>query len=218
MVSGIVILGIGILAVSFLINRSFEEMFPKEVSAGIVAHRGGGIEGPKNTVAGLNTAWEAGAYGSEIDIQRTKDGHYVVNHDGTFQRTAGDGRTPEEMTLEEVRTLSVDGEPVATFEEMLEAAHGKLILFTELKGDTAALNCDYLGLEEESATADAISAIHAQGKKALVWTTNEEKSQKHFLCSEVDGVITDNVRQAAGIVEELEKRTDLERIIDWLFT
>ena len=51
MVSGIVILGIGILAVSFLINRSFEEMFPKEVSAGIVAHRGGGIEGPKNTVA-----------------------------------------------------------------------------------------------------------------------------------------------------------------------
>ena len=36
MVSGIVILGIGILAVSFLINRSFEEMFPKEVRAGIV--------------------------------------------------------------------------------------------------------------------------------------------------------------------------------------
>ena len=42
-------------------------------------------------------------------------------------------------------------------------------------GNTAALNCDYIGLEEESATTDAINAIHKEGKKVLVWTANEER-------------------------------------------
>ena len=41
------------------------------------------------------------------------------------------------MTLEEVRQLRVDGEPVPTLEEMLEAARGRLTLYVELKGATA---------------------------------------------------------------------------------
>ncbi len=57
-------------------------MFPEETDVKIIAHRGGGNEGNENTQSGLNAAWKAGAYGSEIDIQRTKDGYYVVNHDG----------------------------------------------------------------------------------------------------------------------------------------
>ena len=81
-------------------------------------------------------------------------------------------------------------------------------------GDTAKLNCDYLALEEESATADAISAVHKQGKKVLVWTANEEKSQRHFLCSMADGIITDNITQAARLLGELKERSDLQRMID----
>lgn len=267
--SGILAGAVCLAGLAVIMNLYFDEIFPLEVSAGIVAHRGGGVEGPENTVAGLTAAYELGAWGSEIDIQRTKDGHYVVNHDGTFKRTTGDGRTPEEMTLEEVKALSVEGEPVATFEEMLEAARGKLLLFTELKGNTAdrqmaddavriikeygmeeecilislkydlidyieetypeiqtgyltwasfgntaALHCDYLGLEEESATSSAISAIHEQGKKALVWTANERESQRHFFSTDVDGVITDNVMQAGEVIEELENRTDFDRIVD----
>ena len=85
-------------------------------------------------------------------------------------------------------------------------------------GNTAALNCDYIGLEEESATADAIDAIHREGKKALVWTANEKRSQRHFLCSEVDGLITDNVSQAVGLAAELEQRSDLDRMVDKIKT
>ena len=269
--SGAAALCIGIIVAAVFMNLHFEELFPAETKAGIIAHRAGGNEGPENTVAGLMIATELGAYGSEIDIQRTADGAYIVNHDGTFKRTTGDDRTPEKMTLQEVRELSVDGEPVATFEEMLEASRGKLLLFTELKGNTAdhqmaddavriireygmeqecvlislkydlidyiettypdiltgylawasfgntaALHCDFIGLEEESATGTAIRAIHEQGKKALVWTANDRESQKHFLCSDVDGIITDNVKQANEVIEELEGRTDFERIVDAL--
>ena len=252
---------------------NFDRFFPLDTDVKVIAHRAGGNEGRENTLSGLEAAWAAGAYGSEIDIQRTKDGFYVLNHDGTFKRVAGDSRKPEEMTLREVKKLSVDGEPVPTFEEMLISSRGRMVLFTELKGstadrkmaddavklvkqyqmedetvmislkyglidyietnypeiqtgfltfasfgETAALNCDYIGLEEESATTDAINAIHKEGKKALVWTANEEGSQKHFLCSDIDGLITDNVSQAIGLVTELEQRSDLDRMVDKIKT
>ena len=251
----------------------FDQFFPLETNVKVIAHRAGGNEGRENTLSGLEAAWTAGAYGSEIDIQRTKDGYYVLNHDGTFKRVAGDSRKPEEMTLREVKRLSVDGEPVPTFEEMLIASRGRMVLFTELKGKTAdkkmaddavslvrqykmedevvlislkydvidyietnypdiqtgfltfasfgktaELNCDYIGLEEESATTDAIDNIHKEGKKVLVWTANEKGSQKHFLCTEADGIITDNVSQAIGLATELEQRTDLDRMVDKIKT
>lgn len=81
-------------------------------------------------------------------------------------------------------------------------------------GETAQLNCDYIGLEEESATADAISAIHKEGKKALVWTVNEKGVQKHFLCTKADGIITDHVKQATELSSKLDQRSDLDRMVD----
>ena len=261
-----------VIAVAVMYVR-FDQLFPLETDVKIIAHRAGGNEGRENTLSGLETAWAAGAYGSEIDIQRTKDGFYIINHDGTFKRVAGDSRKPEQMTLREVKKLKIDGEPVPTFEEMLISSKGRIVLFTELKGktadkqmaddavslvrqyqmedecvlislkydvinyietnypeietgfltfaslgNTAGLNCDYIGLEEESATADAIDAIHNEGKKALVWTANERGSQKHFLCTKIDGIITDNVTQALSLVTELKRRSDLDRMIDKIKT
>jgi glycerophosphoryl diester phosphodiesterase len=264
-----IVVAVAVIAVVFIINANFDRLFPPDTNVKIIAHRSGGNEGKENTLSGLERAWKAGAYGSEIDIQRTRDGHYILNHDGTFKRVAGVKRKPEEMTLREVKKLSINGEPVPTFEEMLKAGKGRMVLFTELKGKsadrrmardavrlvkkyhmekecvlislkydlidyiesrypeiqtgfltfasfgkTAALNCDYIGLEEESATRDTIHSIHREGKKALVWTANEKGSQKHFLCTNVDGIITDNVTQAKKITSGFKKRSDLDRMVD----
>ena len=116
---------------------SFNEVFHASVDTEIIAHRAGGVEAPENTVKGIEVAYELGATGSEIDIQRTSDGYYVVNHDPDFERVAGVSKTSTEMTLAEVKELRVDGEPVPTLEEMLEASRDKVTLFVELKGDTA---------------------------------------------------------------------------------
>ena len=123
--------------VSILTVVYFDEAFPADIKPQIVAHRAGGSEAPENTVKGLEVASSLKAAGGEIDIQRTADGRYVVNHDNTFARVAGDSRASYEMTLEQIKQLRVDGEPVATLEEMLEASRGKLTLFVELKGETA---------------------------------------------------------------------------------
>ena len=264
---------IALIAAVIAIDFHFDRLFPPDTNVKIIAHRAGGNEGNENTLSGLETAWYKGAYGSEIDIQRTKDGYYILNHDSTFKRVAGNDKKPEEMTLWEVKGLSVGGEPIPTFEEMLLASKGRIVLFTELKGDTAdrrmaddavkiikqynmedecvlislkydvidyiettypeigtgfltfasfgntaELNCDYIGLEEESATADTIKAIHDEGKKVLVWTVNDEESQRHFMCTKADGMITDNVSQAADLITELEKRSDLDRMVDKIKT
>ena len=115
----------------------YNELFPGKVTTGFVAHRAGGFEAPENTAAGLDVAYKMGASGGEIDIQRTSDGSYIVLHDNTFSRVAGVDKKPSEMTLEEVKQLRVDGEPVPTLEDMLDASHGRLTLYVELKGETA---------------------------------------------------------------------------------
>lgn len=128
-----------LLCIGFSIagTMNFNEIFHTDITAGIIAHRAGGVEAPENTVKGIEVAYELGAKGAEIDIQRTSNGYYVVNHDADFERVAGVSKTPNEMTLNEVKELRVDGEPVPTLEEMLDASRNKVILFVELKGETA---------------------------------------------------------------------------------
>ena len=262
------------VALSSLSAQNFDILFPAEITTRIIAHRAGGNEGTENTVSGLNAAVDLGAFGSEIDIQRTSDGYYIVNHDSTFSRTTGKKRAPSNMTLSEIKKLRVQNsdDPVATLEEMLEASKDRIVLFIELKGatadrqmcddavkiirdmdmteqavlislkydlidyiesvypeiqtgyltflsygDTMRLSCDYLGLEEESATSSAINAVHNQGKKVMVWTPNTTSAQEHFLISAADAIITDNIRQANERIETLEKRNDLERILSKFF-
>ena len=263
----VAVLLIGILTA--FVAFGIDSYFPAKVSTGFIAHRAGGFEAPENTVAGIDAAHEYGAWGAEIDIQRTKDGYYVVNHDADFARTAGLAKKPSELTLEEVKQLKVDGEPVPTYEEMLEASRDRVILFVELKGetadqqmaddavktikeynmvdqtvvislgyelidyietnypeintgylafasfgDTASYNCDYLALEEETATSSMIEEIHEAGKKILVWTVNEDDDIEDFLRSGADAIITDAVKRSSEITRELEEQPPVERVLD----
>ena len=83
-------------------------------------------------------------------------------------------------------------------------------------GDVASLHCDYLGLEEETATSSMIDSIHDRNKKVLVWTPNTVDAQRYFLNSEADAIITDNVSQAFRIIDELRYRSDIELFLDKL--
>lgn len=126
----------------------------------VIAHRAGGDLAPENTVEGVKAAIQAGAWGTEIDVQRTKDGAYILNHDGTFARVAGVKKSAQEMTLEQIRQLTVHNnlldDPIAaerltakkgelivadarvpTIEEFLDAAQGNIHVYLELKGKSA---------------------------------------------------------------------------------
>lgn len=137
MITAAVLALVGCIGISFIGAYFFDEIFHTDITTEVFAHRAGGSEAPENTVKGIEVAYSLGAKGFEIDIQRTSDGYYVVNHDADFKRVAGVSKKPNEMTLSEVKKLRVDGEPVPTLEEMLDASRGKGILLVELKGETA---------------------------------------------------------------------------------
>lgn len=260
--------------VTYVIKENFNTFFPPVKSADLIGHRGAGNEGGENTLSGISKAIDLGCYGTEIDIQRTSDGYYVLNHDNTFKRVAGDPRSPSEMTLEQIKALKLTdapGETVPTIEEVLDVSKDRIVLFIELKGSTAdqkmcddmialirqrgmiddcvlislkydlieyieqtapeintgylafitlgnvgELNCDYLGLEEEAATPAAINAAHENGRKVMVWTPNTANSQRKFLLSDADALITDNASQANDVFDQLCSRDDLERMMDSL--
>ncbi len=123
----------------------FDEIFKFNHKIEIVAHRGGGDLAAENTVESLKKAIEEKISWSEIDVQRTKDGYYIINHDSDFLRVANDKRKAQEMSLFEIKQLSVKdlfdtsrpSYKVATLEEFLDAAKGKIGLYIELKGVSA---------------------------------------------------------------------------------
>ena len=53
----------------------------------IWAHRGASRAAPENTIPAFELAIGAGADGVEFDVQLSRDGHVVVIHDETLQRT-----------------------------------------------------------------------------------------------------------------------------------
>jgi glycerophosphoryl diester phosphodiesterase len=94
---------------------------------------------PENTLRALRRAVDLGADQIEIDIQLTKDGHLVLMHDPTVDRTTdGTGRVVD-LTFAEIRRLDAgSGERVPTLEEALSLVDGKVILQIELKGPGTA--------------------------------------------------------------------------------
>ena len=122
----------------------FNKIFPEREKTAVIAHRTGGYLASENSLEGLDEAASHGCYGGETDIQRTKDRHYIINHDTDFARLTGDPRKPSEMTLEEVKKLKIrdttgNGKllSVPTLEELLDYGKGKVTLFLELKGESA---------------------------------------------------------------------------------
>ena len=70
-----------------------------------IAHQGGEIEAPSNTLFALKRARARGSEVLEIDVHATADRELVVLHDATVDRTTdGTGRV-DQMTLEQIRRL-----------------------------------------------------------------------------------------------------------------
>lgn len=70
-----------------------------------IAHQGGEAEAPSNTMYAYERALRLGADMLEVDVHGTADGHLVVLHDATVDRTTDGEGAVYDMTLPEVRRL-----------------------------------------------------------------------------------------------------------------
>ena len=69
------------------------------------AHQGGAREGPSSTLWAMERALDAGAHALELDVHGTADGHVVVCHDATVERTTNGHGAIADLTLGELQAL-----------------------------------------------------------------------------------------------------------------
>lgn len=71
----------------------------------VIAHQGGEMLAPSNTMSAFQGAVDMGVDALEFDIHITKDGHLVAIHDPAVDRTTNGTGTVDDLTLEEIQAL-----------------------------------------------------------------------------------------------------------------
>lgn len=132
LISGIVFLVLSMMN----INSLEKSVYAPDTK--IIAHRGYVAGNVENTISGLVSAANAGADLIEIDIQQTVDGEFVVFHDRTLRRLAGKNGVIANMTLSELKTLTIHqngfSDKIASLDECIEIAKAlDVALLIELK-------------------------------------------------------------------------------------
>lgn len=113
----------------------------------IIAHRGASGYAPENTMAAFRRALAMGATEVETDVAFTSDGHLLLFHDETLERTTNGTGLPEDHTLAQLLELDAGswhdpklnwdrdyaGEKLITLEQLLDAFGKALTYHIELK-------------------------------------------------------------------------------------
>lgn len=113
--------------------ENLEDSNNKEVM--VIAHRGDWRNAPENSIQAIENCIEMGVDMVEIDIRETKDGHLVLMHDETIDRTTKASGYVKDWTFDSLRTLKLlDGlgmetnHGIPTLEEALLVAKGKILI------------------------------------------------------------------------------------------
>ena len=141
----------------------------------VAMHRGDWRNFPENSKGAILSSIARGADIVELDVHRTKDGCFILNHDRTLDRTTTGKGKVRDLTLAEIKTFKMrdrDGKPtdydVLTLEEALELTRGKILV-----------NIDKF-TKHPREILDAVDAIGAL-KEVLVKSTHPvEKAKELF--------------------------------------
>ena len=200
---------------------TFDDLFPKEYTTEVIAHRGGGDLSTENTVESIRAAIEAGATASEIDVQRTADGHYVIFHDNTLKRLCNDPSTIQELTLEEIKKLRItapDGHQVriATLEEILNTAKDEINLYIELKGKSAGMQManDVYQMLVERNMVDQVRIISLNANLITQVEKTYPDVETEYLCYIAYGQLESMEVDAIGLEEELATTKRIDNLHD----
>src|SRR5262249_41894795 len=112
-----------------------------------IAHRGASSYAPENTIAAFDLAIVMGARHIELHVHASSDGHVVVIHDDTLDRTTDGSGPVTSHPLTTLQTLDAGswfrheftGERIPTLDVVLGRYKGRVHVHTEIKGQSAHL-------------------------------------------------------------------------------
>lgn len=132
-----------VLSGDFYFKEKLRSNLPQKlpIKTAVIAHRGASGYAPENTLAAIRLALEQQADMIEIDVFLSKDGHIVVMHDASVNRTTNGKGKIADLTLAQLKKLDAGswfdarftGEPVPTLAKVLAAVEGKAQLLIEIK-------------------------------------------------------------------------------------
>lgn len=108
---------------------------PVQESVLVVSHRADWRNAPENSLQAIQNCIDMGVDMVEVDLKKTKDGHLILMHDKTLNRTTtGKGR-PEDYTLAELKEMRLKNgaghktrHQIPTFEECMLLCKGKIMV------------------------------------------------------------------------------------------
>ncbi|HLO14605.1 MAG TPA: glycerophosphodiester phosphodiesterase family protein [Anaerolineales bacterium] len=106
----------------------------------IFAHRGASAHAPENTLASFESALAQNADAIELDVKLSADGHAIVIHDPTVDRTTGSHGRVKDLSLAQLQSLDAGsffsekfrGEKIPTLEEVFKAVGKRTFINVEL--------------------------------------------------------------------------------------
>ena len=115
-------------------------MFNQLPTPVIIAHRGASAHAPENTIAAFRLAVEQRADAIELDAKLASDGHVVVIHDQTVDRTTTASGRVSQMTTYDLTKLDAGshfdcifkGEPIPTLEQVFDLFGKHIYINVEL--------------------------------------------------------------------------------------
>ena len=144
----------------------------------VIGHRGNRAHSPEETLASLREAVALGVDGVEFDLHVSSDGHLVLMHDPTLDRTTPERGAVKQRTLAELQQIDAGysfskdggrtfpwrgrGATIVSFDEIVETLPRDLPFIIELK--TA----------EASEPLRAAIRRHAIARKVIVASFSEE--------------------------------------------
>ena len=107
----------------------------------VIAHRGATSEAPENTIAAIEAAVKMGCDVVEVDVRLTKDGHAVLIHDATVDRTTNGRGRVDQLSWPQLRELNAGahfvnappGTRIPLLEEAIELVRGRAMLYLDIK-------------------------------------------------------------------------------------
>lgn len=170
---------ISVLVLGFVLIRALalHRPFPKDPSRfffrsfEVVAHRGGSLEAPENTLAAfIKAAKISPEIVFELDIHMTKDGELVVIHDDTVDRTTDGRGLVQDKTLKELKDLDAGysfqdeggqfsyrakGVQIPTLREVFEALPERRLVI-EVKSDVRDIETKLVAVVKDFGAKDRV--------------------------------------------------------------
>ena len=194
-----------------------------------IAHRGASSYAPENTFAAFDLAIEMGARHLELDVHFSRDGHLVVIHDDTVDRTTDGSGPVTNRSLAALTALDAGawfdprfkGERIPTLGAVLERYWGAH-LHVELKGHSAGLAQRAVDMIRSSGLATNVTVTSFQKAKLEETRAYAPELPTGWLVGEVSDAVVAQARamgltqlcpRAGAVTPELVSRLHAEGLV-----